>query len=171
MEKQNVHFAAEIGTAEGGTLYLLTRVVAPDALIISVDLPGGPFGGGYTSVKVPFLKAMARDQQRIECLRTDSKRLMTRLAFEQLLGGRYLDFLFIDGDHTYYGVKSDFENYRSYVRPGGLIAFHDIKGAHPTRVENGVKDFWNEIKPQFPKHAEYIANPNQQYCGIGVVRV
>jgi len=37
----------EIGTAGGGTLFLFSRVSSPDAIIISIDLPGGQFGGGY----------------------------------------------------------------------------------------------------------------------------
>jgi hypothetical protein len=37
----------EIGTARGGTLFFLTRLASPHATIVSVDLPGGPFGGGY----------------------------------------------------------------------------------------------------------------------------
>lgn len=39
----------EIGTARGGTLFLWCRLAPNDATIISVDLPGGPFGGGYPS--------------------------------------------------------------------------------------------------------------------------
>lgn len=35
------------------------------------------------------------------------------------------DFIFIDGDHTYEGVKADWENYHTMVRPGGAVGFHD----------------------------------------------
>jgi len=37
----------ETGTAGGGTLFLWCRLASDDARIISVDLPGDPFGGGY----------------------------------------------------------------------------------------------------------------------------
>src|SRR4051812_36376995 len=37
----------EIGTASGGSLFALTRVASPEAHLISLDLPGGPGGGGY----------------------------------------------------------------------------------------------------------------------------
>src|SRR5215216_3889291 len=37
----------EIGTARGGTLFLVSRVSHPRATLATVDLPGGPFGGGY----------------------------------------------------------------------------------------------------------------------------
>jgi hypothetical protein len=35
----------EIGTASGGNLFLFTRVAANNALIVSIDLPAGRFGG------------------------------------------------------------------------------------------------------------------------------
>jgi len=37
----------EIGTANGGTLFIWYRLASDDATVISIDLPGGPFGGGY----------------------------------------------------------------------------------------------------------------------------
>ena len=37
----------EIGTAAGGTLLLLSRVASPEALLVSIDMPEGGFGGGY----------------------------------------------------------------------------------------------------------------------------
>lgn len=36
-----------------------------------------------------------------------------------------IDIFFIDGDHSYEGVKFDFDNFTHMVRPGGLILFHD----------------------------------------------
>ena len=36
-----------------------------------------------------------------------------------------IEFLFIDGDHSYEGVKSDFELYSKILTPGGLIVIHD----------------------------------------------
>ena len=42
------------------------------------------------------------------------------------LNSRELDMLFIDGDHSYDGVKSDWEMYSPLVRKGGLVLFHDV---------------------------------------------
>jgi len=39
---------------------------------------------------------------------------------------RPIRLLWIDGDHTYEGVKSDFKNYSPFLIPGGVIAFHDV---------------------------------------------
>src|ERR1700709_2573525 len=45
----------EIGTASGGTLFLLSRAAAPNALLVSLDLPGGSFGGGSPARRKPLL--------------------------------------------------------------------------------------------------------------------
>ena len=47
--------------------------------------------------------------------------------------GEPLDLLFIDGDHSYDGVRADFELYGRLVRPGGLIALHDVNEDFRTR--------------------------------------
>jgi predicted O-methyltransferase YrrM len=36
-----------------------------------------------------------------------------------------LQFLFIDGDHSYEGAKRDFERWGALVEPGGHLLFHD----------------------------------------------
>lgn len=37
----------------------------------------------------------------------------------------YLDLLFIDGDHSYEGVKADWEAYKDFLKPSSLVVFHD----------------------------------------------
>ena len=83
-----------------------------------------------------------------------------------------VDFLFIDADHSYEGVKKDFEIYSPLVRKGGIIAFHDIipdyyakRGIKPS---SGVYKFWNEIKGKY-EHLEIIKDRNQDGFGIGVL--
>ena len=61
------------------------------------------------------------------------------------LADTHIDFLFIDGDHTYEGVKSDFEMYSPLVRSGGLIALHDIVPG-PEGCVGGVPKYWSELK-------------------------
>lgn len=42
-----------------------------------------------------------------------------------------IDLLFIDGDHSYEGVKSDYEAWSPFVKVGGVIAFHDYMKRWP----------------------------------------
>ena len=158
----------EIGTASGGTLFMLTRAAADDATFVSIDLPGGAFGGGYPQWRAPLYRSFAKSGQRVHLLRRDSHDPSTLEALRDVLGGRKVDFLLIDGDHTYEGVKKDFEMYRSLVRPGGMIGFHDIV---PHSKESGceVNRFWNEIRESFDS-AEFVENWRSRFGGIGLLR-
>ena len=53
------------------------------------------------------------------------KHLSTQPEAMELAAKRKYDVLVIDGDHSYAGVKTDFENYASLVRVGGYIIFDD----------------------------------------------
>jgi predicted O-methyltransferase YrrM len=160
----------EIGTARGGTLYLWAQASSPDAVLVSLDLPGGAFGGAYPPCRAPLYQAFARPGQSLHLIRDDSHRPETRERVRQCLGNKPLDFLFIDGDHTYSGVKADFEMYSSLVRPGGLIAFHDILD-RPDVPGLEVHQFWSEIKTRF-ETSELIGSPSSgKRIGIGIVHV
>ncbi|MDI3545103.1 MAG: 1-O-methyltransferase [Rikenellaceae bacterium] len=53
-----------------------------------------------------------------------------------------IDLLFIDGDHSYEGVRADVEAWLPKVKDGGIVVFHDIGWAE------GVQRVVNEyIKP------------------------
>lgn len=60
-----------------------------------------------------------------------------------------IDFLFIDGDHTYEGVYDDFGLWSPLVRSGGLVAFHDTV-VNGTRDEPGVRRLVAELKHRLP---------------------
>lgn len=51
-----------------------------------------------------------------------------------------IDFLFVDGSHEYEDVVSDFKKFFPWVKPGGLIAFHDVQPEW-----EGPSRAWNEI--------------------------
>jgi len=157
----------EIGTARGGTLFLLTKFSSPNAHLISLDLPGGQFGGGYSRWVGYFFKSFALDTQKISIIRADSHSVATLNKLNKILNGKLIDILFIDGDHTYEGVKKDFEMYGPLVKKGGVIAFHDIV-VHPPEINCNVNKFWNEIKQNF-EYKEIVEDWDQKLCGIGVL--
>lgn len=131
----------EIGTANGGTLFLFSKIAANNALVMSIDLPSGQFGGEfYPEWKIDLYKSFANHDQKITTIRADSHDVNTLEMVETLLEKRNLDFLFIDGDHTYQGVKTDFELYSSLLKEDGVIGFHDINPGSKELV-GGVPDF------------------------------
>ena len=171
LKERNPRVVIEIGTAKGGTLFLLSRVAAPNAKIISIDLPDGPFGGGYPEWRMPLYRSFARDDQEIHLIRADSHSPETIQQVEKILEDAEIDFILIDGDHTYEGVREDFETYTPYVKNSGIVAFHDI-------VENTndmiwqVHRFWEEIKQGF-EHMEIVSEMREfdRICGIGVLHM
>ena len=160
----------EIGTANGGTLLMWTRVAAPDAQLISLDLRGGAWGGGYGTWKAPVYRRFALPGQRIDQVRGDSHAASSLERVRSLLGGERLDFLMIDGDHSYEGVKQDYEMYAPLVRSGGLVAFHDVAECDP-RHQCDVTRLWREVRARHAEQYEFIEDPKQGWGGIGVVRV
>ncbi len=166
----------EIGTAHGGTLFLWSRVASPDAFLASVDLPHGRFGGGYPVWKAPLYRSFGGAGQHIELVRADSHAEQTRDRVRTLLRGRPVDFLFIDGDHSYDGVARDFDLYVPLVRPGGIVALHDVV-PQPAAAAMGsgacggeVPRFWSELRARRPVR-ELVEDWSQGRFGIGVLRV
>jgi cephalosporin hydroxylase len=136
-------------------------------LVVGVDLPDGRWGG----IGVPA--ADLRDRNLIEKwphfrpVRGDSHDFETVTAVENVLAGTLVDFLFIDGDHSLQGVWTDFDLYKRFVRPGGLIGFHDIIDTERHRNDGvEVPKFWNALEGR-----KVVFNDNQGWGGIGVLYV
>jgi predicted O-methyltransferase YrrM len=180
LEQSRPRRIAEIGTATGGTLFMLTQVAAADATVVSVDLPGGRLGGAssaerhrYPQWRARLYRGFARNDQVVHALRADSHRAATVEEVRRRLPDGKFDFLFVDGDHSYEGVRRDFELYSPLAATNALVAFHDIlpsrPGGHGDPGE--VPLFWDEVKNQRPVEAEFVEDPQWGSCGIGVVRL
>lgn len=168
LKKRKPKYILEIGTAKGGTLFLSTRIASEDAIIISIDLPGGLYFGGYEKWRIPLFNSLALPKQKIHLFRADSHNKITFNQVKTILNGNKIDYLFIDGDHTYNGVRSDFEMYSSLTEPDAIIAFHDIV-VHPPELKVGVNKFWNEIKSLY-EYEEIVEHWDQKYGGIGILK-
>ena len=87
--------------------------------------------------------------------------------------GRYpWDFVLIDGDHSYEGVKTDFQNVLLHLRPGVLVAFHDIN-ISLSHHEQGcfVGEFWNDLKIYYPQADFAEIRTHNDWAGIGIIRL
>lgn len=167
IKKSKPRTILEIGTSEGGTLFFFSKFAAPEANIITIDLPIVRNYASYSPAKIPFFKLYKPKKQKIYFLRKDSHKTSTIRKISKILKNYELDVLFIDGDHSYEGVKMDFENFSPFVRKNGLIAFHDIV-EHPPESNCEVSQFWNEIK-QKHDYQEFISKPNDNWAGIGII--
>ncbi len=156
--------ALEIGMAQAGTSFLLKEAISSLTMLMGIDI--------YLH-NVFILEAFNQRGCSLQFFEGSSTELIIKKGVVDTLAGRKLDLLFIDGDHSYDGVKADFQNYRDLVRDGGLIVFHDIcedfqtkYGIHSGNYTGGVPQFWKEIKDSF-EHYEFVDKPDQDGFGIG----
>ena len=166
----------EIGTRHGQTLMCWCRLAHPYATIVSVDLPDGPYGGGYPPDAGQVFGAYVQGQQDLTLIPADSHAPRTLQLVEGKFPASNIDFLFIDGDHSYDGVMNDYEMYGPLVRKGGLIAFHDIAD-HAPEMSCHVREAWLDIVSagDFTEKWEFLdptpdSNGND-WGGLGALRV
>ena len=167
MDAIDVHNVLEIGTMYGGTLLHLIEHAADDAQIIAVD-----WGSHNWRPPVEFDPRVWRDWvragQRLHYVEGDSHDPAIVDAIREMMP--VVDFLLIDGDHTYEGVTADFHAYGPLVRPGGLIVFHDLVTPNNGRQDHiQVIRLWREIQAAGYKTREIRSGDER--CGIGVVYV
>jgi cephalosporin hydroxylase len=142
----------EIGSDAGGTLWAWQQL---GVRVIGVDLPHGHFGSG-----------LRLNDHGCQVVYGDSHDPATRDCLLDALDGDPIDVLFIDGDHTFKGVKQDFDMFAPLVRPGGIVGFHDICD-HPTVPQCKVKAFWDSLDGE---KEELVTDP-AVWGGIGVLRI
>ena len=77
------------------------------------------------------------------------------------------DLVLIDGDHSYDGVRRDFDLVRN--RTTRYIVLHDIASDEPSCA--GVRRFWREVRDQFETHefVEQYDDGDGSYFGSGVI--
>ena len=70
----------------------------------------------------------------------------TTKEFKKRFPKRRYQYIYIDGDHSYTGVKNDFSYFFDTLDEGGYMVFHDVcvSGSHP-EGEYGVHKLWSEI--------------------------
>ena len=74
---------------------------------------------------------------------SNDPQLLARLKEEKLK----IDLLFIDGDHSYDMVISDFESFAPFVNPGGWIVFDDyMDHKHSPEVQPAVNDLSKRLR-------------------------
>lgn len=159
----------EIGGCRGGSMMLFCGAAAPDAHLTSIDVE-------YRPEQIAAYPNLAGPGQRLECVAADSHSKATQELVARKLAGHKLDVLFIDGDRSYEGVRRDFEMYAPFVRPGGLVAFHDVVWDYKTRHGREtasrvgeVPRFWAELRQTAGPVHELIDDPEQDGFGIGVL--
>ncbi|MBC8164153.1 MAG: class I SAM-dependent methyltransferase [Roseiflexaceae bacterium] len=121
-------------------------------------------GGGTLYAIDPHTATAWNDSQSVETLpimRANLRRFallpfveIVRASSGEAASGwkRPIDLLFIDGDHSYAGVRQDWELFARHVQPLGAVVFHDtlwdIRPELGQRADMGVPQFVDELRTQ-----------------------
>jgi len=148
----------EIGTHEGGTLYYWAKYAQPDTKIGSIDVQrinSEHYNSWktYHDTEIIYRTAPSQDYES------------WKWAAQNFVA---LDWLFIDGGHSYDEVSKDFYLYSRLMSDNSIIAFHDILSYYPFNSE--VSIFWDEIKNKY--NFSEIIYPHHEWergPGIGVI--
>lgn len=135
-------------------LMVMNQVVPKkNGVIVEIGVDGG---GGLATYSYAFPHARVigidNNMEKVDQLKDfemifgDTTKPETLKQLVDMLDGQLIDFLFIDGDHVYDGVKNDWEVFKHLVRSGGAIGFHDTSRqgeGWATKVE--VRTFLREL--------------------------
>ncbi len=112
----------EIGVWHGVTTCRLRTVMSPDGVLLAVD----PFPVGRLGFSAQW--CIARNEvAKIQNGSVEWVRLTGVHAAQEhsIARANPVDFVFIDGDHSYNGLRDDWESWSELVSPGGIVALHD----------------------------------------------
>jgi predicted O-methyltransferase YrrM len=130
----------EIGRYKGGSTLLLAAAMDPDARLHSYDLHR-EFDVGHRGPEQDRNLAAALGryglQERVELVVADS---------HTVAHPGMCDVALVDGDHSYDGVRGDYEHWRSAQKPGGHLLFHDAVERPLLNFEPGVAQLVSEIE-------------------------
>lgn len=138
---------AELGTHMGFSCFALAEAAArlghPMTISALDSWMGDDHAGFYGEEVLESVRAIAEEDY------PDSVRLVRGLFSDSraMFGDASIDLLHIDGRHAYEDVHQDYEQWRSAVRDGGVILFHDT--AERERGF-GVWRLWDELQADNP---------------------
>mgnify|MGYP005856555555 FL=1 len=106
----------EIGRAFGASTILLALAVGHRGRIVSIDI------APQHDIHLRTVLERFGLDGRVDLIVDDANNVIL---------DQQLDFVFIDGDHSYQGAKRDHNRWAKRVKPGGYIIHHDMANARP----------------------------------------
>jgi MMP 1-O-methyltransferase len=118
----------EIGVYEGSSAAVLCEVLDPGAELHLID-PFGEHGwalpAGWGATEGASRRVVERARRRHH-----GPQLTWHVDYSAAVARRWdgaVDLVFIDGDHSEEGVRSDWDGWHGFVAPGGAVIFHDAR--------------------------------------------
>ncbi len=118
----------ELGSWTGGGVLLMAPFLTRDAVYHAVDT--------FDAENMPdkYVQNYLKGRKHIDVFKENIAPVSRKVVMHQGLTDDVVkswprsllaDLLFIDADHSYEGVSSDWRNWSPFVKKGGIIVFHD----------------------------------------------
>jgi len=151
MKLQRPRIAVEIGVAKGGMAEAIYSALDQNYKDTGIESWYTGFDLWDThGVHNQFEQMGSIDEVNTKLKSIGSRHALVKIntqvnqdQFRQELKSRFtlgIDFAFIDGCHSYAGIKNDFFNIWSHMNPNGIVAFHD------TAVIDGCREFVADLR-------------------------
>jgi len=163
LSKYKIESYLEIGVRHGGTFIITLEYLNRFNKVkraLGIDIADS--SGSLNEYKEKY-------NPNIEFMRVESQNRLFKRSLEEKHKG--FDLALIDGDHSYWGCRNDFEALKELAH---IIVFHDICNyAVPE-----VNDLWIELKDElssefnfyeFTDQYKSIQDKGEYYLGIGVM--
>jgi predicted O-methyltransferase YrrM len=133
---------AEIGRFRGGGTFLLAAAMPDGSRLVSYDTHlkvGAPDAGAELDSELRAALARYGLADRVELVVGDSRSAPAP--------AEPCDLVFLDGDHSYEGVRADYERWETLLRPDGHLLLHDALAERALAVpHDGVAQLAAEIE-------------------------
>lgn len=154
----------EIGRFKGGSTFLMAAALTPGSRLYSFDWfvdRRAPHPKSNGAVRHPAAGRPDLDQSLREALDryalSDRVDLIVADSRTVTPPPQGCDLIFIDGDHSYEGVRADYEHWAPHVRAGGRLLFHDAVARDLAPSAVGVSRLVDEIGAEKPQR--FIREP------------
>jgi len=130
----------EIGVWQGVNTRAFREAMSPEGVVIAVD----PFPRCFFGIR-GFGWARRIAHREVEKTRNGRVLWIERLGREapslaEVQPFLPVDFLFIDGDHSYEGLRGDWLAWKDQVAAGGIVALHDSRCRNGCGSERFTQD-------------------------------
>ena len=128
---------AELGVCAGDFSRHLLTEIDPELLFLvdvwqHIDLGYQDKLMGHDGVQLKRYRGVVREfglDPRVHIIRDLS------VIIAEVLPEHYLDWIYIDGDHSHRGCRGDLDAARRVVKPAGIIMGHDYDASHPGVIQ------------------------------------
>jgi predicted O-methyltransferase YrrM len=142
VEKHHPKVCVELGTWQGASAIPVARAIRRwGGTLTCVDTWGGSIDGDPSNTQPWMLLSCVRNMKQAG-VSGNVRLIPSTTADAALWWNEPIDYLYVDADHTYEGVKADLWAWVPHLKPGGILLGDD----YGSRIFPGVAEAWDEFE-------------------------